>query len=421
MKCLHLLVHSVLCLLYTSFAFAQSQKNKTILFANGHWFNGAGFEKKNVYVREGVLHFNKTVKHDSTVDLNGSYIIPPFGETHNHNIGTGREDWDQEAINKYLSAGVFYVKVQGNLPMSDEAKKKAGLNASALDVSFPQGSITAPNAHPIPLVNNVLLRQGYFPGYTKESLKDLRYFTVESEQELNSKWSRIIAAKPDFIKLFLGRSNEYEALRSDTIVVMKGLNPLLVPTAVKKAHDAGYRVSAHIINSADFILAVKSGVDEIAHMPRFMIGIPYVPISEEDARLAARQKVVVVTTLAISLTQTGVAKPEDVEKAKQYQKLDLKTLIDAGVIIVPGSDDVKDNSAKELMYLKELGVFTNLQLLNMWTNAAAATIFPKRKIGSLSEGYEANFLVLEANPLTDWDNTSKIKMMFKAGQLLAVK
>ena len=49
--------------------------------------------------------------------------------------------------------------------------------------------------------------------------------------------------------------------------------------------------------------------------------------------------------------------------------------------------------------------------------ATAKTIFPQRKIGVLSEGYESGFLALEDNPLEDLQNVRKIKLRFKQGVL----
>jgi imidazolonepropionase-like amidohydrolase len=54
----------------------------------------------------------------------------------------------------------------------------------------------------------------------------------------------------------------------------------------------------------------------------------------------------------------------------------------------------------------------------MWTEDTPKTIFPKRKIGALKEGYEASFLALESNPLDDLTNVRKIRYRFKQGYLL---
>jgi imidazolonepropionase-like amidohydrolase len=45
-------------------------------------------------------------------------------------------------------------------------------------------------------------------------------------------------------------------------------------------------------------------------------------------------------------------------------------------------------------------------------------IFPQRKIGALKDGSEANFLVLEGNPIQDFGNVKRIRMRVKQGDPL---
>jgi imidazolonepropionase-like amidohydrolase len=54
----------------------------------------------------------------------------------------------------------------------------------------------------------------------------------------------------------------------------------------------------------------------------------------------------------------------------------------------------------------------------MWCETTAFTIFPNRKIGYLKDGYEANFLVLTGNPLTDFANVKTIDLRIKRGEPL---
>ncbi len=42
-------------------------------------------------------------------------------------------------------------------------------------------------------------------------------------------------------------------------------------------------------------------------------------------------------------------------------------------------------------------------------------IFPDRKIGRLADGYEASFLVLDADPLADFSAIEKIRLRVKQG------
>ncbi len=67
------------------------------------------------------------------------------------------------------------------------------------------------------------------------------------------------------------------------------------------------------------------------------------------------------------------------------------------------------------MYLHRLGVFTNLEMLKIWAEDTPQTIFLDRSIGHLREGYEASFLVLNGNPLTDFAQIKNIRLRFKQG------
>ncbi len=392
----------------------RSQKPPNVALTNGKWFNGKSFDSRTVYSVNGRFKFKKPARVDRTLDLAGAWIVPPFGEAHNHNIGTGVEERDKLAIQKYLADGVFYVKIQGNLPLKVDMKQQLSINH--LDVVLAQGSLTATGGHPVGLVERILLPQGYFPGFTKETLKDYRYFTIDSEADLEKKWSLILRLRPDFIKTFLWFSDEFEKRKDDLAYFgQKGLDPRLLPLIVKKAHANNLRVSTHVTNAADFHYAVTAGVDEIAHLP--LLGLT--PIAVEDAKLAAKRGITVITTCAIvSTLPPMILRKEDLPQVLKTQTVNLKLLRENGVALAIGSDNVTDSSVKEVEYLRGLGVFDNLTLLKMWTETTAKTIFPQRKIGEIKEGFEASFLALEGNPIKDLQNVHKIKLRFKQGFLL---
>jgi hypothetical protein len=138
----------------------------------------------------------------------------------------------------------------------------------------------------------IWMPQILYPGHTRETLKDHRYFTIDSEADLEKKWPLILNQRPDFIKTHLWFSDEYEKRKDDSAYFgQKGLDPRLLPKIVAKARATNLRVSTHASNAADFHHAVAAGVDEIAHLP--LTGLT--PIAVEDARLAARRGIMVVT------------------------------------------------------------------------------------------------------------------------------
>jgi imidazolonepropionase-like amidohydrolase len=182
----------------------------------------------------------------------------------------------------------------------------------------------------------------------------------------------------------------------------------------KKAHAAGFRVSTHVSNTADFHNAVVAGIDEIAHLP-----LDTIPIAMEDAKEAARRRIVVITTCSLAENAPPAFLPKSLlPQVLNMYKENLKRLRQAGVPLAVGSDNPMGSSIEEFLYLQKMGVLDNLTLLKMWTEATPKTIFPKRKIGAFNDGYEASFLALEGNPLDDINNVRKIKLRFKQGNVL---
>lgn len=396
----------------------QSQKLPSVALVNGHWFSGKSFETRTFYSVNGRFTSKKPVRVDRTLDLAGLWIVPPFGEGHNHNLGSGVEKRDKAVIQKYLTDGVFYVKIQGSPPVTEEMRHRLSIGGpDSVDAIFAQGTLTATGGHPIELLEDILLPAGALPGYTKETLKGQYYLTVDSEADFREKWPSVLALHPDFIKTILLFSEEFKQRRDDPAYFgQKGLDPRLLPIIVAKAHANHLRVSTHIATASDFHYAVAAGVDEIAHLPP--VGEPIVL---EDAMLAAKHRIVVDTTYrnaVPSLLRMHVVHEADV---RATEAANLKLLRQQSVILAVGSDDPSDTSLREFEYLQSLGVFDNLTLLKMWCEITPRTIFPNRRIGMLREGYEASFLALQGNPLKDLHNVRKIRMRFKQGVLVELQ
>jgi len=391
---------------------AQSPDALNYEFVNGQWFDGEDFQAHTFYNVDGHLTVQRPERVDRTLDLERAYIIPPFAEAHNHGIGASTVDEDRRKIEHYLADGVFYVKIQGNLPITEDRKRLLAINEpEGGDMIFAQAPLTATGGHPIPLWELNLAR-GLFPGQTKESLKDFGYYTIDSEADLESKWPRILASRPDFIKTILLFSEQYEQRKDDVAFTgQKGLDPKLLAKIVTEAHAANLRVTTHVATGADFHNALLAGADEIAHIP------PVSAIDIEDAKLAARRQTAVITTCANPVPSLIRMQAVDESDVRSTVVANLKLLLENGVRVAIGSDDPSDSSEKEVWYLQSQSVFDNLGLLRAWTQTAQA-IFPDRRIGVLSEGYEASFLALEGNPLTDLENLRRIRIRFKQGHML---
>ena len=409
---LKLILGVLVCLPILSNAEAQNYG-----FEGGNWFDGERFVTQTVYSVDGFLAFSKPERVDKSFDLEGGFVIPPFGEAHNHDLSS--EYGIEKQINKYLWDGVFYVKLQSAFSISMAEILSKVNKPDSVDAVFAYAPVTGPGGHPI-RIREIYFERGYYDDKfsSKEEIAGIGYTMVRDEAELDRKWPLLLAQKPDFIKFMLSHSEEYEFRKDDKeFFGHKGLDPKLAPLLVNKAHAAGLRISAHIESGPDFHYAVAAGVDEIAHLPGSRQ--PEI-IREADARLTAEQGVTVITTLMLS---TNIAKsyPAWFEKVMTQHRSNLKRLNDAGVRIAIGSDfTFRDTSLGEALLLHDLDIFSNMELLKMWSENSPQTIFPERKIGHLKEGYEASFLVLDNNPLDDFTQVKDIKRRFKQGHWLHI-
>ena len=391
---------------------------KNYKFVNGQWFDGQGFHPKVFYSVGGVFAERAPERIDETIDFKNGFVVPPFADAHNHAIA-GPNNIDK-ILKHYLTDGIFYAKNPASIHR-DTAQIADKINRpDGVDVVFANAGITATGGHPVKLYEQFLSKVKK-PG-PDGTFENIAYVIIDNPQDLEKKWPAILADHPDFIKGHLLYSEEFDKRRADPAYYGdKGLDPKVLALLVAKAHEAGLRVSCHIETAQDFRNALAAGVDEINHMPGYFPDLKHTdwfPITKEDAEAAARKGVVVVTTTYVVADE--VKKPDEIAKMRAIQAANLRLLRDAGVQIAIGPDVYTATALDEAMNLQSLSVFDNRALLKMWCETSAATIFPKRKIGRLADGYEASFLVLGGNPLERFENVRDIRMRFKQGGFLTV-
>jgi hypothetical protein len=183
---------------------------------NGKWFSGRSFESRTLYSVGGKFTSEKPERIDRSLDLAGLWIIPPLADAHNHSLGTGQVELDKVVVRNYLADGVFYVKMQGNVPVSEEIRRRIGLDRpDSVDAMLAQEAITATGAHPTELADIFFYPTIYLPGFSKENHRHASIGPVDTLEDLERKWPSILAQKPDFIKTLLLYSDEYEKRKND--------------------------------------------------------------------------------------------------------------------------------------------------------------------------------------------------------------
>ena len=409
-------------------AAAQEATSRSYELRGGRWFDGAAFVRRDFYVRDGVFSRQRPPRVDSVINLADAYIVPPFADAHTHAFDNPESI--EATIRAYLAEGIFYALVLTNSIAGKRAVASRVNHAGTMDVAYADAGLTSSRGHPIMSAEMAANRWSWdsLGAHWGDLLRSRKaegdvYFVIDSVGDVTRQWTRIVASHPDLIKIYLIDVERYDVLDADRGAVgNKGLPPSVVPSVVRAAHQSGLRVAAHVETAADFHLAVTAGVEIIAHLPGLAVpsdsDIARYSISAADAALAAQRKVTVITTAWLA-SQDRISRGDSaqVRRTRAVQRANLRRLAAAGVPLAVGAD-LFVTASHEAEYLMELGVFDAAELLRMWSQTTAWTIFPARKIGRLSDGNEASFLALACNPLTDWGCTRHITVKMKQGHVL---
>lgn len=373
-------------------------------YRGGRWFDGERFVERTMYVVGDRFVEARPAHVTSVVDLHHGYAVPPYGEGHNHWL-------EPKLVDAYVAAnvrdGIFYVRDMST-PFHDQIRGAVNTPGSVDYVAAHQG-FTGPGGHPIELVD-MLVQMGVLPaewGPTHGEGKAL--FVVETEADVDRAWPVLLSTHPDFVKLFLVHSDDYEQRLTSAPVGKKGIDPKLVPGIVRRAHAAHLRVAAHVENAADVHVAIAAGVDDIAHLPFVAADQPETyRIADADLREAAKRDVSFATTFdwASDAGEAQLAVARD----------NLAALARHGNRVVIGTDQFRQTASVEVDLVAKLRLMSNLELLRAWAVTTPQAIFPARKLGRLAAGYEASFLVLRGDPLVDPAQLHAIVMRVKQGR-----
>lgn len=383
-------------------AFAHGDRAHAVKLVHGRWFDGGRFVARDVFVSGGVLHERWDGEVEDTLDLAGRFVIPPLADAHTHGLSdTARFAAVEHAL---LRAGIFGVR-NPNLPGSATPWLRERLAARGrIEAVFANGGLTAPGGHPVPIYEGA----GHGAAATLPAVRRWAgdaYVEVADEAALERAWPRVLAGKPDFVKVYLESSEHHAARRDDPAMVgRRGLDPALVPAVVTRARAAGLAVSVHATTAADVRTAVRAGVDELAHLP-------LEALTDEDARAIAARGVTVVTTLVSHRAPESAA-------LDSVHAGNLRRLRAAGVKLALGTDSPAHDVVDEAVAMRRLGVVTGAALVRLATTDTWRAVFPSRPARTLAPGQEASFLVLDGDPAADVANLRRVHLRVWRGEVV---
>lgn len=330
--------------------------------------------------------------------LDGQIVMPGLIDLHVHNTGRDRSRPFQDylpmndglklfraaaGLTRTLEAGYTTVRSLGHGPAEVVEQLKAAIKEGLIHgprIISCGWAISQTGGHgnlrgwPYEWVERWLPRSGFADG-------------VEGCRQMVR---RNFGLGADVIKIYVS-----EGLIYDRRMDVPNFTLEEVRAITDEAHRRGKRVAAHVFGDANVRLAIEGNVDTIEHG---------VDASQATLEEMARRGVVLVPTLSVFHRYEARAGWNRPERPLTERQLELVATAQAtGVKIGAGSDSgtyIAGQNAEELEHLVKAGLSPQMALAAATTVAAEALGMAER-VGEVREGFVADLLVLEENPLND--------------------
>jgi imidazolonepropionase-like amidohydrolase len=232
------------------------------------------------------------------------------------------------------------------------------------------------------------------------------------------------------------------------------MTPPVYTAVIERAHQRGLPVAAHLYYLKDARGLVEAGLDIVAHSVRdqdvdnaFVAelkrrNVAYIPTLTRDLSVfvyeatpaffnepfflrggaAYEAEVKQLRDPALQQKTKASVEAQTIKKALDQAKRNLKRLADGGVTIAMGTDSGTGLGRwqgyfehVEMEMMVEAGM-SPMQALVAATGAAARAMRLDGEIGTIAPGKRADFVVLNADPLTDIRNSRQIDAVWIAGR-----
>jgi imidazolonepropionase-like amidohydrolase len=394
-------------------------------------------------------------KDAQVIDCKDKFILPGYVDTHVHFFQSGdlftRPDivdltkvrpyadevaWVKshlpDVFTRYLRSGITSVVDVGGPFWNFEVRKIANATVKAPRVAIAGPLISSVSRQPLDLGDPPIVK-------------------IDTPEQAREFVRKLAAQNPDLVKIWyiVDKDHPVDSFRP------------IVRATIEESHARKLRVAVHATELETARAAVEEGADVLVHSvidkpvddafvkllkDRHTILCPTLVVFERYGRtfshqlnLAPEEKAwgnpEVIASLDVTKIpqnklpdriKNALAKPDEaldrIKKTYDVALPNLKTLEDAGVTIAAGTDAGNIGTIhgptlfREFQLMKEAGL-TPMQILQCGT-ANAAKLFGGKTgahIGKIENGYLADLVILNSNPLDDIADASAIETVIKNG------
>jgi imidazolonepropionase-like amidohydrolase len=387
------------------------------------------------------------------IDARGKWVIPGLIDSHVHFFLSGSY-YTRPDIADFTTAVPYAAEVarnQARLPATFRTWVRSGVTG-VVDVGGPmwvfevrelaRRTVDAPRvAVAGPLISTV--------ARPILDLGDPPIVQVRTSEQARDLARRELVLRPDYIKMWFVYTRAGDLPAQEAIA----------RAAAEAAHAGGARFAVHATELATAKAALRSGADFLVHsvMDR--------EVDAEFLALAKRRDVLYCPTLFVmegyrlalsnqwqaTEEEQRLADPEVLQTMGDLSRLpresippgvlrmmreqngmgtslasfaNLRKVWDAGITVVMGTDAGNIGTLhgpavfREMKMMVEAGL-TPLEVLRSATSNGAKALGMEDQVGTIAPGRLADLVVLDADPLEDIGNSSRIRFVMKGGAIVA--
>ena len=405
------------------------------------------FQSGNLYTRPDVADFNAVVPYAKEVERNKARLAATFkvwlasGVTSVVDIGGPFWNFDMRDAALKTEAAPRVAVAGPLISMIDRAKLDIG--GPFWNFEMRDAALASPAAPRVavagPLISMI--------DRAKLDLGDPPIIKIASPDEARALVKRELERKPDFIKVWFIHQPGDDLAAQEAIVKATG----------DAAHAGGARLAVHATELVVAKASLRAGADFLVH------SVEDEPIDDEFLALAKKNRALYCPTLFVVLgyryalsntwqpteAERRLADPQILAAMRDLDQLpkdklpervakamanppqpkpspialaNLRKVWDAGIPVVMGTDAGNIGTLHGPSVFRELQIMTQAGLTPLQVLRSATTNGAKamaQDVGSLRPGNLGDVVILDADPLADVQNLSRIHRVIKDGKLFA--